>query len=131
MRLIEEILKDINKAKEKITSVELEIGHTTGVSSQIDRLIQAQNLLTYCHSRLCEASMSWIPVTERLPERDEKCLCRYTFGEKEVMCFYQVLDYYASDPQPHFQHTLGDSKMRVTHWMPLPELPKDGGAENG
>ena len=57
MRLIEEILKDINKAKEKITSVELEIGHTTGVSSQIDRLIQAQNLLTYCHSRLCEASL--------------------------------------------------------------------------
>ena len=71
----------------------------------------------------------WIPVTERLPERDEKCLCRYTFGEKELMYFYQVLDYYATDPQPHFQHTLGDNGMRVTHWMPLPKPPEDGGAE--
>lgn len=68
----------------------------------------------------------WIPVTERLPERDEKCLCRYTFGEDGKMFFYQVLDYYATDPQPHFQHTLGESKMRVTHWMPIPKPPEDG-----
>ena len=67
---------------------------------------------------------SWISVEDRLPERDERVLCRYTFGEDGLMYFYQVLDYYATDPQPHFQHTLGDTRMRVTHWMPLPEPPE-------
>ena len=67
----------------------------------------------------------WISVEERLPECDEKCLCRYTFGEKGRMYFYQVLDYYATDPQPHFQHAGNGSEMRVTHWMPLPEAPKE------
>ena len=67
----------------------------------------------------------WISVEERLPECDQRVLCRYTFGDDGRMYFYQVLDYYATDPQPHFQHTLGDSKMRVTHWMPLPEAPKE------
>lgn len=67
----------------------------------------------------------WIGVEDRLPECDEKCLCRYTFGKNGGMYFCQVLDYYATDPQPHFQHTLGDNWMRVTHWMPLPEPPKE------
>lgn len=67
----------------------------------------------------------WVSVAERLPECDQRVLCRYTFGDDGRMYFYQVLDYYATDPQPHFQHTLGDSKMRVTHWMPLPEPPKE------
>ena len=67
----------------------------------------------------------WISVDERLPGRDEKCLCRYTFGTRAKMYFYQVLDYYATDPQPHFQHAGKGSGMRVTHWMPLPEAPKE------
>lgn len=54
MRLIDEILNDINQAKQKITSVELEIGHASGPSKQVDTLIQAENLLTYCHSRLSD-----------------------------------------------------------------------------
>lgn len=54
MRLIDEILNDINQAKQKITSVELEIGHASGPSKQIDTLIGAENLLTYCHSRLSD-----------------------------------------------------------------------------
>lgn len=52
MRLIDEILNDINQAKQKITSVELEIGHASGPSNQVNILIQVENLLTYCHSRL-------------------------------------------------------------------------------
>lgn len=54
MWLIDEILNDINQAKQKITSVELEIGHASGPSKQVDTLIQAENLLTYCHSRLSD-----------------------------------------------------------------------------
>lgn len=66
----------------------------------------------------------WIPVTERLPDRDGQYLCNYHFGEHRAMTFTRVLDYYATDKVPHFQHTLGDITMKVTHWMPLPEPPK-------
>lgn len=66
----------------------------------------------------------WIPVTERLPEHDGQYLCNYHFGTHRDMTFTRVLDYYATDKVPHFQHTLGDTTMKVTHWMPLPKPPK-------
>lgn len=69
----------------------------------------------------------WIPVTERLPEEERQVLAYYGFnhgdGDLEMM-FMQVLDYYAHDPKPHFQHE-GTNGMTVTHWMPLPEPPKE------
>lgn len=68
----------------------------------------------------------WIPVSERLPERDGQYLCNYHFGNHRDMTFTRVLDYYATDKIPHFQHTLGDTSMKITHWMPLPEPPKEG-----
>lgn len=72
------------------------------------------------------AGQKWIPVSERLPERDGQYLCNYHFGNHRDMTFTRVLDYYATDKVPHFQHTLGDTTMKVTHWMPLPEIPKEG-----
>ena len=66
----------------------------------------------------------WIPVTERLPEKDGHYLCNYHFGEYPKRTFTQVLDYYATDIVPHFQHTLGDGSMKVTHWMEIPQLPE-------
>lgn len=65
----------------------------------------------------------WIPVEERLPEEYGQYICRYFFGENGHVPFFQVLDYYATDVQPHFQHE-GTYGMRVTHWMPLPEGPE-------
>lgn len=64
----------------------------------------------------------WIPVTERRPTGDDHYLCRYGF-EGGKAAFYQTLDYYATDVQPHFQHE-GMRGMRVTHWMPLPPAPE-------
>ena len=49
----------------------------------------------------------WISVKDRLPESDEKVLCCYHFGENSNMPFISVLDYYATDPIPHFQHEKG------------------------
>ena len=68
----------------------------------------------------------WIPVTERLPEKNGEYLCRYVFGDYCEMPFYQALHYYAAGERPHFQHELegGSPKMKVTHWMPLPEPPQ-------
>lgn len=68
-------------------------------------------------------AQQWISVEEKLPECDGQVLCRYHFGDHSDMPFVSVLDYYAGDVMPHFQHTRGIDKMRVTHWMPLPGSP--------
>ena len=62
----------------------------------------------------------WISVKDRLPHKNMRVLACYTFDG--YMQFVQVLDYYATDKKPHFQHE-GDG-MRVTHWMPMPQPPK-------
>lgn len=60
-----------------------------------------------------------VPVAERLPKKDGKYLCWYGFGPNRNVLFCQVLDYYAIDPMPHFQHE-GLNGMTVTHWMEIP-----------
>ena len=66
----------------------------------------------------------WIPVSERLPDKMGKFVCRYVFGENTEYPFEQVLWYFANDEKPHFQNE-GSMGLRVTHWMPLPEAPKE------
>lgn len=70
------------------------------------------------------ATMKWVSVKDRLPELDEQCLCCYRF-RNEGMRFIGVLTYFAADNEPHWQHEKGVSGLKVTHWMPLPELPKE------
>lgn len=71
-----------------------------------------------------------VAATERRPKRDGRYLCWYTFGKErdsvlyQSMVFCQVLDYYATDPRPHFQHE-GTHGMAVTHWMDIPEVTQD------
>jgi hypothetical protein len=73
----------------------------------------------------------WISVDERLPTEQKEFLAYYGFdnGDGDLgMMFTGVLTYFACDKRPHFQHE--DLRLRVTHWMPLPEAPKmKGGAE--
>ena len=65
---------------------------------------------------------AWIPVTERLPDKNMKCLCSYVFGENYDFHFEQVLFYVATCDTPHFQHE-GELGLKVTHWMPILPLP--------
>ena len=60
------------------------------------------------------SSSKWIPVTERLPHRNMECICRYRFCNDDQY-FHQVLEYFATDKKPHFQHELGGSGLNVTH----------------
>ena len=61
-----------------------------------------------------KAQQRWIPVTERLPEESGRYLTRERFGTDILS--YEVLK------------TKGKWKTKyknVTHWMPLPERPKE------
>lgn len=66
---------------------------------------------------------TWIPVSERLPDRMMQCVCQYVFGDNTEYPFYAVMWYFAKDKVPHFQNE-GSLGLRVTHWMPLPEPPE-------
>lgn len=64
----------------------------------------------------------WISVEDRLPEKHDRFICTYKFNSNSEMQFVGVLDYYASDHYPHWQHE--SAGVIVTHWMPLPKPPK-------
>lgn len=72
----------------------------------------------------------WTSVDERLPTEQEEVLAYYGFdnGKGDLgMMFMGVLPYFYHDKKPHFHHE--DLRLRVTHWMPLPEDPKMKGGE--
>lgn len=62
----------------------------------------------------------WIPVTERMPEPMEDVLCFTVAGTLRVMQYDHIFDDWDISGSPN--RCLG--KGFVTHWMPLPELPK-------
>lgn len=66
----------------------------------------------------------WISVNERMPEKDGSFMCTYKFNSNSEMQFVGDIYYFASDKYPHWQHE--SAGVIVTHWMPLPEPPKEG-----
>jgi hypothetical protein len=62
----------------------------------------------------------WIPVSERLPEHGEVVLCYMSFKEARALQWDNASRYWLG-------YESGDdwSKANVTHWMPLPEPPKE------
>ena len=65
----------------------------------------------------------WISVEERLPNKQCEFLVLYSFGETNVHYFSGVMYFVLYDERPHFEND-GLYGLHVTHWMPLPELPK-------
>ena len=64
--------------------------------------------------------MKWIPVTERLPEEHKWVLCACRANIVEVLRYDALMS--------EWQPTEGNRvymKGFVTHWMPLPEPPKE------
>lgn len=108
-------------------------GHECGNADCLDHIMEdaadkIEELVDRC-ARYAEeiavlrGKQKWVDVREKLPERDGHYLCRYVFrsgGEG----FFGTLDYYATDPRPHFQHE-GTRGMAVTHWMDIPEVTQD------
>lgn len=60
----------------------------------------------------------WIPVTERLPEKFENCLIANKRGKH-----YDIDKGWWNGS--FFDRCAKGSYSNVTHWMPLPELPKE------
>lgn len=56
----------------------------------------------------------WIPVTERLPAESHSYLC-YWRGHTRVCKYWRTRECFEFNGRP----------MKVTHWMPLPQPPKE------
>ena len=62
----------------------------------------------------------WIPVTERLPEDGEICLVYSTYEQIDIRQFDSVEMMWVGE------NLYNDFRMsHVTHWMHLPESPKE------
>ena len=59
----------------------------------------------------------WIPVTERLPENDEKVLCQTVTKKGQIN---MVIGFY------DFERWCCGMNSNVIAWMPLPELYEEG-----
>ena len=62
----------------------------------------------------------WIPVSERLPEEGKTVLCLKDTGD----CWLAMWNY--CDDRLWSDGEAWCSEICVTHWMPLPEPPKEG-----
>ena len=63
--------------------------------------------------------VEWIPVAERLPKAGERVLCYCRANIYEVMKMRTDGDW-VYDTNHVYMHSF------VTHWMPLPQPPKEG-----
>lgn len=70
----------------------------------------------------------WIPVTERMPEIEQRVLVLDRHGNAMV----RTLRCLAGEKGPSFRPDGLVPRKHITHWMPLPEQPEmDGGGEDG
>ena len=67
------------------------------------------------------SSSKWIPVTERLPEEMEWVLCACVDREVHILRY----DYLMDDWDIHHRPNACYGRGFVTHWMPLPEPPRE------
>lgn len=67
-------------------------------------------------------SCKWIPVTERLPGKEGVYIVRSDAGSVYTSHFYSEKTFASGYCRPSMWTPRG--KTKVTHWMPLPELPK-------
>lgn len=135
--IIELIERQTRAYAEEIDRTIMRAVTDVGVQVDQERLLQALNDARQFwyegyNAALREQEQSrWISVKERLPKRRADYLCIYVFGDSE-MHFYGVLMFHPEQDAengyvtgPHFSDE-GMEGMRVTHWMPLPEPPKEG-----
>lgn len=87
-------------------------------SASLDRYKEA---LSFALAALREQEeRRWIPVTERLPKPNKLVLCLWESGDGEREHYG-----FATFQSHGVWYVSNEGMPKVTHWMPLPEPPKE------
>jgi Protein of unknown function (DUF551) len=65
--------------------------------------------------------MKWIKCKDQLPKNDTECLVAFRCDPNFA---YELATYFSEDKRFMLWN---NNKTNVSHWMPLPNPPKDGG----
>ena len=72
-----------------------------------------------------EPDNRWIPVTERLPEVNKYVLGYFKDGSMTAVCFFGIDEHMTFWRACTDEGWEADCDSEPTHWMPLPEPPKE------
>lgn len=111
---------------ERLPAENADLGKEIEWKDMVISLAQREQAKAEAERDALREKQRWIPVTERLPERD-----------------VQVLGWYKDNPFSQYRHEVvawnGNGWVfvyahryvtNVTHWMPLPEAPEEGEKED-
>jgi hypothetical protein len=80
----------------------------------------SQEWIEECWNQRAESAPRWIPVEERLPEDGAACVV-WALGD------YRIADYSIIPGKWSIMDwDCTHEEIAVTHWMPLPDAPKEG-----
>ncbi len=118
--MYDELVKDLRENHDKYFARDMQAADVIEeLSNEYEKLAEDFNdAVELLHKR---GKPRWIPVTERLPGEFGRYLCRYRVEEGETIGY--CTDFGRYDPE-HGEWFVGT----VTHWMPLPDAPKEGNA---
>ena len=98
----------------------------TEIADENGKRTQVADVALYAADAIEELSKpKWIPVTERLPEKMQYVLARYQNNDMAVASWF------GGDEHIRFWRAMtdegwcADCDSEPTHWMPLPEPPKE------
>ena len=116
------IIEELQSYGEDFLTYKLDGGFANAVTEAISLLIGQGEQIADLQNELREAreAQRWIPVTERLPDIGDRCLCNvksFAFPGS----FYQTILKY--DKFGFIEGCIYTDD--VTHWMPIPDFPND------
>ena len=104
-----------------VRTVALEQWNTRPIEDALNKRIaelEAESERFTVHSRIKRQDDKWIPVSERLPEKQKLTI---GFTDNSAYVFFEIVN---DDEMGLVMYPYQNRKGTVTHWMPLPSTPE-------
>lgn len=111
------LMDELQRLEEKLDKkaaddVDFQVAYISGIVQGINKRVKAAPTIDYVPRQ------QWISVKDRLPENGKMAICKTDW-------FYEIFQWDGKAERWFGSHSI-QPKDFVTHWMPLPEPPKEG-----